>query len=161
MTETQELEKQSESLVVRARGYAAIQNTDEYTGAVDLGRALKAMVSGIEEFWEPLISAAHKQHKELVGRKKQMVEPVENAVSKLKSLISGYEYEEEQKRRAAERMAAEALRKQQEAEAMLEAQRLQAAGDTMGAESVIEQAIAAPPPPVILQSSIPVKSGKS
>lgn len=161
MIETQELEKQSESLVVRARVYTTVQNTSQYTGAVELGRALKAMLSGIEEFWEPLISSAFKQHRALVARKKEMTAPVEVAVTKLKLLITSYEYEEERKRREGERIAAEALRKQQEDEAILEAQRLRAAGDSLGADSVIEQAIAAPPPPVILQSTVPVMAGKS
>jgi hypothetical protein len=161
MTETQELEKQSESLVVRAQTCTAITNSEQYTQVVELGRALKAMASGIEEYWEKLISDAFKQHKALVARKKEMVQPVELALMKLKLLVSRYEEEEERKRREAERIAAEALRQQQEAEALQEAQRLQAAGDTMGAESVIEQAISAPPPPVILQSTIPQVQGKS
>jgi aminopeptidase N len=119
------------------------------------------MKDGIEEYWSPLVADAYKQHKALIARQNEMLKPVESAIGKLKALISTYEYEEERKRKEAERIAAEALRKQQEAEAMLEAQRLQAAGDAMGAESVIEQAIAAPPPPVILQSTVPQVQGKS
>jgi hypothetical protein len=161
MTQTQELEKQSTSLVVRAQTCSQITTTDQYTQVVELGRALRAMKDGIEEYWSPLVADAHKQHKALIARQNEMLKPVESAIGKLKALISTYEYEEERKRKEAERIAAEALRKQQEAEAMLEAQRLQAAGDSMGAESVIEQAIAAPPPPVILQSTVPQVQGKS
>lgn len=161
MTQTQELEKQSESLVVRAQKCNEITTTDQYTATIELGRALRAMKDGIEEYWQPLVEQAHRQHKDLIVRKNEMLNPVTIAIVKLKNLITDYEYKEERKRKEAERIAAEALRKQQEAEALLEAERLQAAGDSMGAESVIEQAISAPPPPVIMQSTVPQVVGKS
>lgn len=161
MTETQELEKQSESLVVRAQTCTVITNRAQYVATIELGRALKAMNDGIEQYWEPLINDAFKQHKALVARKKQMTSPVLEAITKLKLMTTVYEDQEERKRKEAERIAAEALRKEQETEALLEAQRLSAAGDQMGAESVLEHAISAPPPPVIIQSTIPQVQGKS
>jgi hypothetical protein len=161
MNETQELEKQSESLVVQAQACRAIATTEEYTQTIELGRSLKAMLSGIEDYWKPLIEAAHRQHKALISRRDAMTKPVDSAIARLKGFVVYYDLEEERKRQEAERIAAEALRKQQEADAMLEAERLAAAGDKLGAEQVIEQAVNAPPPPVIMQSTIPQVAGKS
>jgi hypothetical protein len=161
MTETLELEKASESLLVQAEHYTAIVTTQDYIAANNLGLALKAMVTSMEEYWEVLISDAHKHHKALVARKNEMTGPAKSAIAKIKILVAAYDANEEKKRQEDERAAAEALRNQAEAEALETAAALQAAGDRFGAEQTLEAAINAPAPPVIIPSAVPTITGKS
>lgn len=159
--ETQELEKQSTSLTVQASQFQAIATTQDYTDAIGLGRALKAMEDGIDQFWGPLVAEAHKHHKTLVNRRDTMKSPVQIAIARLKGLISAYDQEQERIRHQKELEAQEALRKQQESDAIREAEALQASGDAEGAEAVISQAAAGPAPAVVIPSMVPKVAGKS
>lgn len=159
--ETEQLEKQSSSLTVQASQFQAIATTQDYTDAIGLGRALKAMEDGIDAFWSPLCAEAFKHHKTLVNRRDSMKSPVQIAIARLKGLISVYDQEQERIRRQRELEAQEALRKQQEEEALREAELLQASGDTLGAMAVVEQAVHAPAPTVVVPTSVPRIAGKS
>ena len=159
--ETQELETKSTSLTLQAHQFAAITSTQGYTDAIGLGRALKAMEDGIDSFWAPLCAEAFKHHKTLVNRRDTMKSPVQIAIARIKNLIGQYDQQQERERREQERIAQEALRKQQEEDAINEAQRLQAAGDSEGAEQVISQAAASPAPAVVIPAMVPRVFGKS
>jgi len=159
--ETEQLEKQSTSLTLQAHQFAAIATTQQYTDAIGLGRSLKAMEDGIDEFWGPKVQAAYRLHKQLVKDRDDMKAPVQIAIARLKGLISAYDQEQERLRREAERQAQEALRKQQEEQALCEAEALQASGDAEGAEAVISQAAASPAPAIVLPSLVPKVAGKS
>jgi len=159
--ETKELEAKSTDLAVRAHQLVPIQDSVQYRDAIDLGRSLKAMEDGIQEFWGPLVQSAHQQHKALVKRRDDMCAPVQIAIAKIKTLIGAYDQQQERLRREQERIAQEALRREQKETAIREAQALQASGDSEGAEQVISQAAASPAPAVVIPSMVPKVTGKS
>lgn len=153
--ETQELEKQSTSLTVQAHRVQSITDARHFTQIFDLGEALKAMDAGIETYWGPLCKAAYDQHKALVKRRDDMRAPVQIALSHLTYMLKKWERDQREKKQQEERIAQEAQRKIDDAAALVEAQRLQASGDRLGAEAVLTQQANAPAPAVVLPSNIP------
>lgn len=156
-----ELEAKSTSLTVQARQFPAIRDADQYRDAVNLGRSLKAMINGITDFWTPLISSAYAQHKALVARRNSMTSPVEGALNVIDDLTKAFDREQERVRQEAERACAAELKRMADEVAMQTASSLQEAGDAAGAQQVIEQAITAPPPPVIMPKMVPKVAGKT
>ena len=159
-TPIDELASQSTSLTIRAHQLTGITPAT-YVDTIGLGRAIRAVIDGINAQDSPNIAKAHALHKELIKARDEKVAPLEIAYSYLKTLIAAYDQEQERLRREQERIAQEALRKQQEEESMREAEALQASGDTLGAEAVISQAAASPAPAVVIPSSVPKVFGKS
>lgn len=160
IVEDKELKTQATSLAIRAHQVTAITPAS-YVDTIELGRAIRAIVDGINAKDAPNIAKAHALHKELIKARDEKVAPLEIAYSYLKTLIGTYDQEQERLRREQERIAQEALRKQQEDEAVREAERLQASGDSLGAEAVISQAAASPAPAVVIPSNVPKVFGKS
>ena len=76
--------------------------------ANELSIALRGREKAIDEFFDPLIEAAHKAHKALTTKRNQIKTPVSSARKTVDSRIARY-IEEEEKRR--EEIAKEILRK--------------------------------------------------
>ena len=119
--------------------------------------ALIEQVRGLEKELE----AEYKSHAVIVEAKKlqamkgDLAELLETARKTAKARQIAYEDEQEAIRRAEEvRLAAEA-KKQAEEAALAEAKAAQEAGDKDGAIAVLEQAIAAPAPTVVLPKTAP------
>jgi hypothetical protein len=155
------LEKQSQSLTGQAIGFDRIQDADQYQIAVELGRALRGIVNGINEYWKKTVKDAYDLHKSLVAKRAEALEAPKAAMDHLGSLVT--DYDNAQRRIAEEnsRRANEALRKQQEAEALERAASLEASGDTQGANQVLHEALEAPGAVVVAPVNIPETKGKS
>ncbi len=156
-----ELEAQSTSLTTQARNLTSITTADDYTKSTDLGRSLRAMKKGVLEFWGPLKAAAHTSWKNLCAEENKMVDPVDRAIVMVDSAIRVYLDDQEKKRQEVERQAREAAQKAEQERAQAEAVALENAGQREEAAQVIEQAIAAPPVPVIVPSVVPQVQGVS
>ena len=81
---------------------------------------------------------------------KSQIEPIEAAKDQVLDKMTVYQQEQDR----IAREEAEAIRKEQEELALAEAQRLEAAGDTVGAEEVLEEAADAPQQPVVEQGPV-------
>ena len=96
-----------------------ITNNDDYERAVELGRAIKTRTAEVKNFFKPMKDAANKAHKEICGREKALLTPLEDAEKQLKKAIGVYVDELERKRLEEERRLQ--LDAQQEAQRALDA----------------------------------------
>ena len=116
-----------------------ITNNDDYEKAVELGRAIKTRTAEVKGFFKPMKEAANKAHKEICGREKALLTPLEDAEKQLKKAIGVYVAELEQKRIEEERKLR--LAAQQEAQKALEAAiQAEENGDSSDSEAAMMEA---------------------
>ena len=116
-----------------------IESDSDYTTAVTFGRELKNMASKIVSYFKPMKESANKLHKEICGREKLALTPVNNAESILKRTMSSYILRKEEQRAALEEKA----RKEAEKEAELklsEAIKHEETGNEAAAISALQDA---------------------
>lgn len=126
-TETVGLEIRADALVVTS--------DEEYQDAAEFLKTLKDQAGKIKDFFKPLKDAAHKAHKEVCDREKQMLDPLAKAESDIKKAVGKYLAEQERKRKAAEERARQAAKE--------EADRRLAEAAALENEGKIEEAAAA------------------
>lgn len=116
-----------------------ISTNEDYEGAVELGRAIKTRKAEVTEFFKPMKDAANKAHKEICGREKALLAPLDDAEKKLKKAIGIYVDELERKRLEEERRLR--LAAQQEAQKALEAAvQAEENGDEFSSEAAMMEA---------------------
>ena len=156
--ETIEIENKAMSVPFRAKAILITDN-ETYIAATELLMAIKDIRKEIDETFGPIISKAFAVHKEAVGQKKKVEAPLVEAEGIIKPRIGSYLAEQEQIRLTDERRLQEEARKRAEEEQLAEAVALEASGESVAAEALIQAPIA--PPPVILPKSVPKVSGVS
>ena len=149
------------SPVVSQAQALTVVDGDSYEMACELLKLVANKKKQVEETFDPIVKKAHGAHKEAVAQMKKFMGPLEMAELAIKGKVSNYRYEQERIRREEEMRQAEALRKEQERQAIEEATRLEAHGESELAEIVLQEAAAAPPPVAIVQSSTPKVEGIS
>ena len=136
--EEQELESQVSEIELQAAA-VVVKDNDSYEEAGKFGVLLKQKAGQVTDFFKPLKDAAHKAHKAICDREKEMLSPLQNAEKTLKKTMGDYAMEQERQRRERE----EALRKaaEEESKRMLEeAAKLEAAGKAVEAEEALVDA---------------------
>jgi len=120
----------------------AVKNQEDLSAAnkvlVRIGQVKKEIVA----YWDDPITTAHKAHRALLKKKKDMLEPLEQADGILKPRVRDYMEAERRKREAAEREAAikEAAEKKKADEAMAEAAKLEQEGEIDAALDKLDEA---------------------
>lgn len=110
-----------------------------FQAASELTKRVKAMQKKVKDYWEPVRRSAKSAYDEVLGKKKEMLTPLENAESVLKRKMGDYamarkreaEELEERRRREAEEAAREKLDEAIEAESR---------GDADGADYAMAEA---------------------
>lgn len=116
-----------------------ITTETEYAEAAQLGCDVKRRAAEVKEFFKPIKDAAHKAHKEVCDREKEVLAPLERAEKALKARMGAYAEQQERARRELEEQARQAARA--EAERMLnEACELEANGLAYEADMALEEA---------------------
>lgn len=183
--DTQELEAEINPLLTRAKSIV-VNSPEACEDASNFLRDVKGARNRIQEWFAPLVEAAHKAHKALTSRRGEVDLPLASAEATVKNKLALYHTEQERIRRAEEdrlRREAEARERERvEAErrriaeeraaleraALEEAARLEAAGKADEAEALVQSAIEAPPepepiyvppPPVFIASAAPKVQG--
>lgn len=131
--------KQEVSMLEQQASFAAVTTDAEYARAGDFVRKVKARKKLVTEFWEPMREKTEEAYKEVLSKKKSMLEPLDKAEAILKGKMSSYIAEKERKRREQE----EAMRRlaQQEVERKLqEAANADSSGDSEAAEAAFAEA---------------------
>lgn len=128
-----------------------IRDGEDFELANIIRNDLKKRDKRILDAFEPACKSADKAHKELTALRASAVRDGRAAIEIVDRKIIGYNRElEAERRRMQDEMNAKLAREREEL-ALEEAQRMKAAGASQAeAEAVIEEAIAAPPPSVIL-----------
>lgn len=110
-TVEQELERGGAVMVKTARGLT-ITSHEDFEKGNEILKDIKARAKQIKEYWKGPKAAADAAHKELVAKEAQMLKPLKDAESIIKTAMLAYDAEVKRQRREAE----EAARKAREAE---------------------------------------------
>lgn len=164
------VEKQALSTAERACGIV-VSTVIERVEAAEIGRVVAGLFKEAEEFFRPMKQAAAKAHKEICNKENSILQPLENAKQYLSRQIGAFDARVEQERRVEEARRQEEARKQAEADAdrlsqeqaIADAVELEAAGDTAGAEAVLNHPapVAVFVPAVIVRREVPKTEGVS
>lgn len=158
--DTKKLSSETNSIAVQAK---AITVTDaaSYQKASALIDTGNEILKEIGATFDPLIKNAHQLHKDLIAKKNVFAAPIEAALSAKKREMGNWQMEQDRLRRAEEARLAEEARKHAEALAVAEAQVLAQHGQTEAADEVIQQAIEAPAPTIVLPKFQSTDYGRS
>lgn len=131
---------QAEAAALETRAGTLVVSTDqEYQEAAEIARMLKTKASEITAFFKPMKDSAHRAHKQVCDREKEMLAPLAQAEKIIKQAMAGYIEEQENRRKAAESSARQAV--QDEAERLLsQAIVLESQGKTAEANAAVDEA---------------------
>lgn len=150
--EEMQLVDQRESLLMQA-DKLQVADAATYERAAELARTFAGWIKQAEAHFDPDIEAAHKLHKSLCDKRSAFVQPLKDALDKMKARAAGWWRGEEEKRQAEQRRREEADRVARDAERQRlqnEAKAKAATGDLEAATDLMQEAKAvdaAPPPP--------------
>jgi hypothetical protein len=134
----QTLQAEAAALEIRA-GTLVVSDDQEYQEAAEFARMLKTKAGEITAFFKPMKDSAHKAHKQVCDREKEMLAPLAKAEKVIKQAMSSYLDEQEKRRKAAEASARLAV--QAEAEKLLcQAVALEAQGRISEADAIVDEA---------------------
>jgi hypothetical protein len=159
----------ADTTAIQAETAVAVQSTQaltvtDATTYAEAGERLKFLRNAarkVEDWFRPLVEAAHRAHRELTTRRGETLRPVEAECTRLTVEMS--RWKGEQDRLARERAAQQAREEQELARsvALEEAVTLEAQGMPEEAAAVVEQAIAAPAPVIPIAQAAPKVDGIS
>ena len=145
------IEPEAKSLSVEASSFA-ITDAVTYTGAGGLWDTIKAMRARIAEVFDPIINKAHLAHKEAVGQKKKLDDPLEQAQRGLKQKMIVYDQRQAAIARKKQLELEAAEKKRAEEEALEIAQLLHNVGDKEAAEELLNKPVETAPIRVIKET---------
>ncbi len=156
----QEQPVETEALEIVEQARAITINTDEdYQGAGEFLRTgIKAVRAKIAATFDPIIKAAHTAHKEAIGQRKIIEDPVKEAERIVKAAMGAYHHAQQAERRRIEEAQLKAAREVAEAEQLERAVKLEEAGWSAEAEAVVSQPVA---PVIVPQAEAPKAAGVS
>ena len=155
---TQQLENELVVAITDAK-ILRVTDADTYTAAAVVVKRLKGAEKRIKEWFDPLVDAAHRPWKMLTARRKAALDALAPELTRLGREMVAYDQAQDRLRRLEEERLAEQARKDQEAEALRQAEQLERQGHTAQAAAVVEAAILAPAPAVVLESTTPKVQG--
>lgn len=122
----------SRAFVAEAEAFS-IQDDEDWDEAARAVRNVKRMQGELKDYWEPLRVSAKEAYDAVLGRKRLMMTPLDEAEKILRTKMADYvENRDREAREAGETMRREALAEKERR--LEEAARAEAAGDTAAAE---------------------------
>lgn len=144
-----ELEAETQIVVGRLANVNIVTLADLEQAVLDR-QDLGARAKAVEAFFEPFKKQAHTLWRGLCDRENAVLGPILALDGKLRTAITQYKAEKDRLRREEENRQADARRREDEARALEEAAALESQGESVMAAAVVEQAMAAPAPVVVL-----------
>lgn len=132
---------------------------EQYTEACEFVKAIAKTRKEVEGTFGPIKTKQYEAWKEAVAQENKFLDPLDKATSLVKGKIGGYLAEQERIRRAEEDHQREIARREAEARAMAEAAELERQGENHAAEQVIQEAVSAPPPVVVVPKAVAKQVG--
>jgi hypothetical protein len=127
-----------------ARTITEVTNAEEYKDAVNASKGLKKVVKDGKAVLEDTKKKAKAVHTAFTTSQNDMEDGTPSEIKRLDKLASNYDLEQERIRIQKQREAEAKARKEAEERALEEAAKLEALGDTEGAEEIISEPIVAP-----------------
>jgi hypothetical protein len=153
-----DLAANTESLAARLAGARVVDLPTLHQAVFDRQQIADAQ-KRVAEFFKPLKTAAHHAWKLLCERESAVLAPLDARDLELREAIRVFKVEEDRRRADEERARAEAARVERERIAAIEAAAHEAAGENELAALVLDEAIAAPAPVVVLPDATKAIAG--
>jgi hypothetical protein len=138
-----------------------VTNNDDYLASGSLLNRLADRKKSITEFFEEPAKQANNVHKFITSLRSTLLMPLEQAEDLIKNRRRDFRAEEERLRIAKEDEERKAAKAEQERLALQEAAAMAEIGEHEAADTIINRAAMAPPPPVVVPSTIPKEQGHS
>jgi hypothetical protein len=138
-----------------------IETVEDYEASGSFLSLLAERQKKVLDFFEEPAKQANSVHKFITNLRSMLVLPYQQAESIVKQRRQAWRTLKEQERQEKERQEREKAKAENEALALEEAKQLEQMGEHEAASVVIERAVNAPPPPVIVQSVVPKQAGLS
>lgn len=129
---TTKLTKAKNDLVASA-SEIEVTTPEQFQVAADFVKGIKAYKKAVKEYWDPLCDNAHKTWKAITGRRKEFLDPADEAEKDVKLKLGRYSEAERKK-------VAEELKKRQEAEEKAAAEKRVAEVEELRGMGELEQA---------------------
>lgn len=136
---------QSKALDISTQAKAlVIRDASAFVHAGEKLVLVKGLAKEIEDFFRPLVEAAHVAHKRLTTARTEKLAPLVEAEAHLKRGMAAWQEAEDRRRREEERRLQEEARKRAEEEQLEAALAAEKAGDKAAAEEIIAAPVEAP-----------------
>ncbi len=136
--ETKALGSESTLIERRANGMQ-VRSEIDCLAAKEFLKSVKDMKKKVKDYWEPLRLSTKKSYDDVLAKKKEMTDPLDNAEKTVNRKLSDYAWELEKKRREEEAARLREIENAVDAK-MEEAAAAEASGDALGAEMAFAEA---------------------
>lgn len=150
------VEAQTETVVQHVDDLSILSDRN-YEQAIEFLRAIKALRKRVEDAYGPLVTQAHRAHKEAVAVRKRQDEPLAISEQCLKGKIAAWREKQETEERAARATRERQARETAEAVRESQVEVLRASGDVAQADALSCEPLTLPP--VVLRDSVPEVDG--
>jgi len=156
----EELESQALSVLDQAKAMPTVKTNEEYAYAGQFVVDAKRLIAKITDAHKASIDAAHLAHKAAIALRDSHIQPIHAALRIVEPLALAYKQEQDRAAREEAQRVADEQRREREAEAIKDAEALEAMGFDEAANSKLEEATAPQriTPPV---STLPKLAGLS
>lgn len=155
-----ELQKAGPKILTRAQEFE-IETLQDYEASGSFLSTLEERQKKVAQFFDEPAKQANNVHKFITSLRATLVAPYQQAINLVKSRRSTFRQEEERKRLVLEEQARAKAKLEHESNAVEEAKQLAEIGETEAANIVLERAVNAPAPAVVVPSVIPKQEGIS
>jgi hypothetical protein len=156
IVETNEVESKALTIVDQAKAIT-VTDADTYTIAGNMWKDLGDMMDKIDETFNPLIEAAHRSHKAALAKKAEFYNPLKEARTNIKKLMSDYDQKQERLRQEEQRRLEVEARRQEEERRLQDAILAEELGETEEASAILEEPVQVAP--VIVPKATPKRPG--
>lgn len=156
-----ELQVAGPSTLAQAQEMKVIDNAEDYLASGVLLERVDERQRYWTAFFDKPTRDAFSVHKWITGMRSSLLAPYIKAENLLKEARKKYRAEEERKRLEREELERQTSKVNADQQAIEEAARMEEIGEHEAAETIIDRAAIAPPPPVIVPSTVPKEQGHS
>lgn len=135
-----------------------VHDQDSAQQATDFVKGIKEYKKAVNDYWGPICEANHKSWKMSTGRRKEFLDPADQAEKAIKKKIGDYMLEEKRKAQEEEDRRRREAEAQAEKERIAEVERLRAEGALDEAEHIAEQPLDVAP---VAKAEVPKIDGLS
>ena len=155
-----ELEDLARAIVERA-GELQVVTEQDYAEVAEIVVTATGAIKAIEQWFETLKTPAHRAWKAICTREAETLAPLKHVCDRGRRVMGAWKLEQDRQQRERERAATDAARQAEQDRKLSEAAALERDGYVDLAAAVVEDAVTAPAPVVVLPEVTPKLSGVS
>ena len=156
--QVQQIQAASGPVLTEAKDFA-IETEDDYTASSSFLSLVAERIKKVDTTFEKPIKDAFGVHRFLTGLRNTLLMPYQQADKIVKERRRDWRNQKEREDQIRNEQERQKAKEEADARALEEAAELASAGEQEAADIIIQRAADAPPPPVIIPSSIPKETG--